>query len=349
MRTTDEPLSYQTKLMVVLSGSKSNPPQDSSGLDSHTKIVSYGSAQAYYDHELGLFSPSDTPCPLCGRTGGLVFYETYPRTTDEFGDSSDGNAGKYYGSRFICSYCRHTHVLVTPMSSPYGFHSYDTMLRALRCGYQDVPVNAVSTRFEISPETFYRWKRQFEADLAVWFHAERRDLDASLCLSFIALLLDPGTDFMLFQNLFILTAGKAFLQSHRNPSVIRQEDAERGGMWSVCAMQETARISRSCSSAAKRLVVQLMQLTADRCCRLLRPFRDIGEALEHGNRMNSRIASLNEVQKQCQGYLNGRTSAPEGGIPRPDALRFTALRAALLNELCVRTFIKNRKASEAPP
>ena len=306
------------------------------GPDSHKYICEHKTPQAYYNRVLEGIDFGQTPCPFCGSMGSCLRLEKYPRKTLEFlseADAIDSSQRDYYAIRVRCTCCSHSHAVPTQLSPPYRSHSYAAILTTLQAFYNPwhCTIDALCDSAGISTSTLYEWRNQFEEDLTLFLPGIAEKPDHSQCFSLCSWLL-TGSDFSLFLKLFALVSGKAFLQTHRFPDVIRQEDLEEGGLRSVCISKEIS----SCSlqllreQAFERLRDSAWKPEFDGCQRTCTAMQ-IRRMICRPALLQRQREDLRRIVKECCRALSRRVIPPPVfRMPAPDPVRLTAVCAAVL-------------------
>ena len=163
--------------------------------------------------------PELESCPVCGLRGSLKVHGYYDRFIIDFIDGKPV-CEKLHVMRLGCS-CGHTHALIPDPIIPFKCYSLFFILRVVwEYSCRVMTVDALCKRFCITQSILYRWIKLYLDHRLVW-EKLIDTIDQSMLSSLKKLFAkDPYSAFSAF---FIDTSGRSFLQSHKNPSLLKRK------------------------------------------------------------------------------------------------------------------------------
>ena len=175
------------------------------------------SCEALIKECLDSIRPESERCPLCRCQGNCHIHEYYGRTLIEFIDGRPQKVDICI-PRVICENCKSpsTHAILPDPIIPYCRHSLCFILRVLAEDALHLKsIEKICERFEISRNTYYRWKKLYEEHRREW-QGILKSIETSLLDSIIELFQEQNP-FSAFSAGFFKLTGLSFLQSHKNP------------------------------------------------------------------------------------------------------------------------------------
>ena len=180
------------------------------------------SSKSIFDSYMALFQPHLETCPVCGSTGNCHIHDYYDRSIVDF------IAGRQVKSslcilRVFCDSCQHAHAVLPDIIIPYSTFSLFFILRILGEYFAGLyTIEQLCEKFGISGSQLRKW-------IALWHSHKRQWLglldDASASDHSFLKELVASDNYSIFSMEFIRRMSHSFLQSHKNPVLIRPENA----------------------------------------------------------------------------------------------------------------------------
>lgn len=180
------------------------------------------SSKFIFDSYMALFQPRLETCPICGSTGNCHIHDYYNRSIIDF------SAGRQVKSslcilRVFCDSCQHAHAVLPDMIIPYSTFSLFFVLRILGEYFAGLyTIEQLCERYDISRNQLFKWLGLWKTHKQEWLGLLADAGTANL--SFLNMLV-ASDDYSSFSMMFIRKLACSFLQAHKNPVLIRPENA----------------------------------------------------------------------------------------------------------------------------
>lgn len=168
------------------------------------------------------FQPHRETCPICGGTGNCHIHDYYGRSIIDF------QTGRKLKEdlcimRVFCDSCMHAHAVLPDVIVPYSSYSLLFILFILGEYFAGLhTLEQLCERFDVSAKQFHKWLALWNSHKEQWLGM----LDASETDNndFFKQLIHLES-YSGFAMEFIRLTALSFLQSHRNPVLIRPKNA----------------------------------------------------------------------------------------------------------------------------
>jgi hypothetical protein len=180
------------------------------------------SSKSIFDSYMALFQPHLETCPICGSTGNCHIHDYYDRSIIDY------IAGRKVKSsicvlRVFCESCKHAHAVLPDVIIPYSSHSLFFVLRILAEYFANrYTAEQLCEKFDISPNQLRKWIALFKSHKRQWLGL--LDDASSKARSFLEEL-TTADSYSGFSMSFIRRFAYSFMQSHKNPVLIRPKGA----------------------------------------------------------------------------------------------------------------------------
>ncbi len=173
------------------------------------------SGKVLFREYMSSFCPEKEQCPYCNAKGKCTIFAYYHRYLIDFlGGHPDVTRIRVL--RVMCSGCGTTHAILFDPIIPYEQHTLFFILNVLAEYHLHIKsIEQICSVFEISPSTFYRWKKLLELHRKEWA-GTLKSIETTIIDSILELIrMDLFSD---FAREFFSKTGLSFMQSHKNPS-----------------------------------------------------------------------------------------------------------------------------------
>lgn len=171
------------------------------------------------------FHPEQETCPSCGSTGNCHPHAYYNRHIVDYRDGKVCEDSLYI-LRVQCCNCGCTHAILPDFIVPYASYGLFFILQVLReyftRGQSGLSVEALCAQFGIVSRLLYRWLSLFRRHKRFWLGILKDSETPSLAFLDQLFSSQPYPQFL---PDFFRQTSVSFLQSHRNPALIKPKGA----------------------------------------------------------------------------------------------------------------------------
>lgn len=180
------------------------------------------SSKSLFDSYMAQFQPELETCPICGSTGNCHIHAYYGRSIIDF-RTGRKHKEQLCIMRVFCDSCAHAHAILPDVIVPYSSYSLFFILFILGEYFARLhTAEQLCERFDVSLKQFYKWLSLWRSHRKQWLGL----LDASETdnAAFYRQLIRLDS-YSVFSMDFIRLTAHSFLQSHRNPVLVRPKNA----------------------------------------------------------------------------------------------------------------------------